>query len=745
MIEKPLIKHHFQVEILKEEEKVYLFSENENFILKGRLYTSIAPLMNGEKSCHEIADMLSENFSPAEVYYAFEIMEKKGYITEDSHCFNAEEKFFWNSLGFHTKDVEEKLKNTRLSLISIGNHNEMASLLKKYKIEISSDAKFMAVITDDYLHESLSKINRKNLKSGMPWLLVKPSGLTPSIGPLFIPGQTACYECFSNRYKANGEINDSIFQKALKDKIMPSVTPPFTGDIIYRMSVMEIARWIAEGENKRLEGKIISFHSLDLKTKEHILIKRPECSVCGNSHERSLVFPPQINLQSRKKTYVTDGDHRSCGPEATFEKYKHNISEFTGVIAKLTNNTNGNKGPLNVYFSGHNLALNPTHIAVGKNSLRNLSAGKGMTDIQAKVSSLAEALERYSGIFRGDEYRITSTYKKLGKQAIHPNDCMNYSESQYKNRTALNDRGLLFHTVPLPFDEDVEIEWSPIWSLSKKEWKYLPSSYCYFGYRYQYEDGRDFFAWGDSNGFASGNTIEEAILHGFFELVERDAVAIWWYNKLIRPRVDLASFNHPYIKKLEDYYDLLGRDLWVLDLTTDFNIPVFAAVSIKPKSKTDEILFAFGCHFDPGTALLRSLCELNQFVSIAIDNLEHDNSHNNDVSRSWWKTAAMKDNSYIKPGKAVKRFSDYTSPATDDLVKDIDLCNKIVEDLGMEMFVLDETRADVEMNVVKVIVPGMRHMWERFKEGRLYDVPVKMGWLKKRKNEKELNPTGVFV
>ncbi|HNY11781.1 MAG TPA: TOMM precursor leader peptide-binding protein [Candidatus Wallbacteria bacterium] len=743
MIEKPLIKHHFQMEILKE--KVYLFSENENFILKGRLYTSIASLMDGKRSCHEIADMLSENFYPAEVYYAFEIMEKKGYITEDSPCFNAEEKKFWNSLGFHTKDVEEKLKNTHLSLISIGNHRKMASLLKKYKIEVSSESKFMVVITDDYMHESLSEINRENLKTCRPWLLVKPSGLIPSIGPLFIPGKTACYECFSNRYKANREINDSIFQKMLKDKIMPSATMPFTGDIVYQMSVMEIARYIAEGKNERLEGKIISFNSLNLKTKEHILIKRPECNSCGNSHERSLLFPAQINLQSRKKTYVTDGDHRSCDPEATFEKYKHNISEFTGVIAKFINNTSGNKGPLHVYFSGHNLALNPAHIAVEKNSLRNLSAGKGMTDIQAKVSSLAEALERYSGIFRGDEYRIKSTYKKLGDQAIHPNNCMNYSKSQYINRIALNKRGLLFHTVPLPFDEDIEIEWSPVWSISKKNWKYLPTSYCYFGYRYKYEDGRDFFAWGDSNGFASGNTIEEAILHGFFELVERDAVAIWWYNKLTKPAVDLSSFNHPYIKKLMDYYNLLGRNLWVLDLTTDFNIPVFAAISMNLKNNMDEILFAFGCHFDPEIALLRSLCELNQFVSIAIDKPEHDNNHNNDTSKAWLKSAAVKDHSYLVPGKTIKRFPDYKSRATDDLLKDIQLCNQVVEELGMEMLVLDQTRADVGMNVVKVIVPGMRHMWERFKEGRLYDVPVKMRWLSEKKNEKELNPIGVFV
>ena len=62
----------------------------------------------------------------------------------------------------------------------------------------------------------------------------------------------------------------------------------------------------------------------------------------------------------------------------------------------------------------------------------------------------------------------------------------------------------------------------------------------------------------------------------------------------------------------------------------------------------------------------------------------------------------------------------------------------------MELLVLNQTRADVKMPVVKVIVPGLRHFWARFAPGRLYDVPVKMGWLKRPLREDELNPIPVF-
>lgn len=58
----------------------------------------------------------------------------------------------------------------------------------------------------------------------------------------------------------------------------------------------------------------------------------------------------------------------------------------------------------------------------------------------------------------------------------------------------------------------------------------------------------------------------------------------------------------------------------------------------------------------------------------------------------------------------------------------------------MEVLVLDQTRPDVKMPVVKVIVPGLRHFRARFAPGRLYDVPVQMGWQERSLAEEELNP-----
>ena len=63
----------------------------------------------------------------------------------------------------------------------------------------------------------------------------------------------------------------------------------------------------------------------------------------------------------------------------------------------------------------------------------------------------------------------------------------------------------------------------------------------------------------------------------------------------------------------------------------------------------------------------------------------------------------------------------------------------------MELLVLDQTRPDIGMPVVRVVVPGLRHFWQRFAPGRLYDVPVEMGRRDRPLAEDELNPVPVIA
>ncbi len=61
----------------------------------------------------------------------------------------------------------------------------------------------------------------------------------------------------------------------------------------------------------------------------------------------------------------------------------------------------------------------------------------------------------------------------------------------------------------------------------------------------------------------------------------------------------------------------------------------------------------------------------------------------------------------------------------------------------MEMLVLDQTRADVGMPAVKVVVPGCATSG-RVLPGRLYDVPRQDGLAEKPKTEEEMNPIPII-
>ena len=80
-----------------------------------------------------------------------------------------------------------------------------------------------------------------------------------------------------------------------------------------------------------------------------------------------------------------------------------------------------------------------------------------------------------------------------------------------------------------------------------------------------------------------------------------------------------------------------------------------------------------------------------------------------------------------------------------DTREDVESCRLLVEARGMEFLVLDQTRPDIGMPVVRVIVPGMRHFWARFAPGRLYDVPVSMGRRERPLAEADLNPAPVIA
>jgi len=751
MLDQPNLKPGVRVEIV-ESEGVFLISERNSLLISDRLSQLIIPLINGQRTTDEIVDLIEEKASATEVYYTLMQMEQKGYIIESDNSLSSTFTVFCDHLNIAPSEAYEQLQKTKVRVTTFGNipSIDFSQILESLNIQLSEEADIDIVLTDDYLQEGLDDFNQKALADKRPWMLVKPVGTIIWLGPLFYPGRTGCWECLAQRLRNNRPV-ERFIQK--HQNISTPLTPPLdslpsTWKTALAMTATEIFKWIVQGENKRLEGVLVTHDTLCLETQSHILVKRPQCPSCGEIFHKFLNKPLPIILGSRKKTFTSDGGHRCYSPEETLNKHQHHISQLTGVVRELAKVSTGSNSAIHTYVAKHHFATILDDLKNLRQNIRGRSAGKGKTDVQAKASAFCEAIERYSGVFQGDEIREKSSYQKMGEKAIHPNACMNFSQAQYDNRQQWNANCYgWFQKVPAPFNEEKEIDWTPVWSLTNQEFKYLPTAYCYYGYPTDLEAD----CWADSNGCAAGNTIEEAILQGFMELVERDSIALWWYNRVKRPRVDLDSFDEPYLGNLPEYYRSIHRELWVLDITSDLDIPVFAAISRRSDRQIEDIILGYGAHFDPKIAIQRALTEINQILpAVLLANADGSTQYSPSTDRlalDWWKNATLENQPYLVPdvSLAPKVFSDYPQAWSNDLLEDVMNCKKIVEEKGMEMLVLDQTRPDIGLKVVKVIVPGMRHFWKRLAPGRLYDVPVKLGWLKEPLQEEQINPFPMWM
>ncbi|MBD2203240.1 TOMM precursor leader peptide-binding protein [Calothrix sp. FACHB-1219] len=741
MLIQPKFHEHFHVE-LSPPKTVFLLSEKGHFILNGRLYYLLAPLLNGLYTVEEIIQQLQGQAKADEIIYGLEQLHRKGYITNADNI-PPHESAFWGLLNQDGNSVTQAQKAAKVSITTFGSvkSQPLIAILESLNISVADTGKFAVVVTDDYLQPGLAQFNYEALQQQLPWLLVKPVGSVIWIGPIFRPGVTGCWECLAQRLRMNREVESFLQEQkqTLNPLLISRAALPSTVDTALNLAATEIAKWLSNPEQHTLEGTLLTFDLINLNIQRHTLVRRPQCDCCGEIAYQE-PEPQPLVLTSQPKQLSDDGGYRSCLPEQAWQNYEHHISPVTGVIKSIFQPFQNNE-LIHAYVVEHSLPYKGRRLE----DLRQKSFGKGKTAAQAKMSALGEAIERYCGAFTGEEPRVKAAYANLQELAIHPDKFMHYSANQYRDRQIWNQQHHVIQWIPDPFDESQEIEWSPFWSLNQQQFKYLPTAYCYYGYPLPENHN---FCFADTNGTAAGSCKEEAILQGFMELVERDAVAIWWYNRLAKPGVNLHSFDDPYLYKLQTYYKFIGRDFWVLDLTTDLNIPTFAAISRRYNQQPEDILFGFGTHFDAKIALLRAVTEMNQMVFLSSGgNPQASAKFSRQDIQHWCTTATLENQPYLSPdiNASPKVYTDYAPYQSNDLQQDVINCVNLATTKGLEILVLEQTHPDIAIPVVKVVVPGLRHFWAQFAPGRLYEVPVNMGWLKAELPETQLNPIPMFL
>ena len=745
IVELPLLAPHLEFRPLGEDVAM-LVSEGASTLLHGRRYLDLLPLLDGRRTRREIAARLAGKHAPLEVQTALVALASKGHVVSAEFSMERPMAAFWCALGATPRFAGQRLAAARVALA--GDDGRLAGQLEKLGLAVAADAATLAVIrTAHYLDRAHGEVNRRHLASGIPWMLAKTDGVAPLFGPVFRPGEggAPCWACLAHRLRGNNKVENFLRATAGETvgAVLPhAIAPPFA-DAVVGLAATEIAKWIVFGKLAPLHGHAISLTPLRAHIAAHPVMRRPQCPCCGDQAlYRPDRKPTPVRLRPSPKRVRNSGGLRSLPPQETLRRYRHLIDPVSGVVTELTPIAAQDDPWLHVYGAGSNPALRGTSLATLRNGLRTGNCGKGSTPEQARASALCEAVERYSGTFHGDEIRRHACFVDFAAgEAIHPNAIMHYSERQY-GRAEGADGG---DRIPERFDTGAWMDFSPLWSFTRECWRWLPTSMLYFSTP---REGK-LYCPPDSNGCAAGNTLEEAILQGFFELAERDAFACWWYNRIRLPEMVLESFDDSWLAGAQDYYAAHHRELWLLDATNDLGVPVFIAISRRTDKKAEDILYAAGAHSDPQIAAARAVCELNQYLGTVRTAKADGSGYLADDPQAlwWWRHVRIADRPWLAPAAAAgRRRSDrYPVPATGDLRDEVERCRRLVEARGMEFLVLDQTRPDIGMPVARTVVPGLRHFWARFAPGRLYHVPVAMGWLDKPNGEDDLNPFRVFI
>lgn len=729
---------------------VFILSETRSFHLSGRVYPVLLPLLQHGFFLPKLLQTLPAGISMPELGFAIRNLTQHRLINHFPADDSLANGLFWDSLGLDPAQVTQRLQASTVAVLDLSASLAGAGFtaaLQKQAIAVQTDenksAALSVVLVDDYLDPRLEAINQQHKEQKRPWLLAKPAGELIWIGPFFLPGQTACWQCLQHRIQFRRKLGEYLSAQGTSGKPPRSAQFSCAIDLANAAICAEVSKFIAlQGSEVLPEqlptlNQVLTINALNYDREEHAVIKRAQCPCCGNAafmaeqQSRPMEFGHIAKVQNR------EGGLRQKSAQQIVDHLKHHISSVIGIIG-VTNTLHlaGDDQEITTSVAAeHNFSLIDSSSSFQQERIRSCSGGKGKTVIQATAGALCESIERFSGVFQGDEKRLAARMVEL-PNAIHPNACLLYSEAQYQRREQHNLTASRMTWIPERFDPDQAIEWTPLWSLTHHAFYYLPTTYCFYGYA-RLNDCT--FAKADSNGSAAGSSLAEAVLQGFLELVERDAASIWWYNRRHQQGVDLASFADPYLLAVQQYYERNGMRMWVLDISSDLGIPCFVALCAKLDAPCEQITFAFGAHFDASIALVRAVSELNQIMpNVTLDPATTLKSLGVEAA-DWWRTVRLADQPWLLARPSPLRLRhDYPDMSKLGLNEAVQTCIDIAQRHGLNLLVLDQSRPDTGLSVVKVVVPSLRHFWPRFAPGRLYSGASECC-------ETDLNPWPIFI
>lgn len=376
------------------------------------------------------------------------------------------------------------------------------------------------------------------------------------------------------------------------------------------------------------------------------------------------------------------GGHRLVAPQATVDRVRALTPVFG--ITRLANITGLDHIGLPV-------------VSAARPNSRSLAValGKGLDLAAARASALMEAVELYHAEHITLPLKLTS-----------------YEELRYTHSVVAP--ATLPRATETPFDPYVPIHWIEGADLLRGDRVWVPYQLVHTNYTLALRSTRAGFV-ATSNGLASGNHWLEAVGHGVCELVERDAMTLWYLGDeaaRARTRLDLDSVTDPDARAVLDRYAQADVSVGVWEITSDVGIPAFLCRIVDRVDNPARRLCAgegMGCHLARPIALLRALTEAAQSRLAWISGARDDC-----LPETYAAMADPAVSDEVRAGLAApgpRRPFVGLSWEGDDLADEAAWVLSRVAAAGLDrVVVVDLTRPEFGLPVVRVIIPGLEPM-----------------------------------
>ena len=307
--------------------------------------------------------------------------------------------------------------------------------------------------------------------------------------------------------------------------------------------------------------------------------------------------------------------------------------------------------------------------------------GKGATVEESRISGIMEGIERYSSEIHDRKVRL-DTYEMLKDRepVINPADLILPAETQPG------------HVLP----------WVEGWDIANDEQLLVPAQAVFHPLPRNF---RQIFRT-STNGLASGNTREEAIFHALCEVIERDAWSLVEATRDTGPSV--VNISDPMLADMQKKFADAQVDVIVRDITSDIGIPTMAAVADDVLLKDPSLLtIGIGTHSNARIAVMRALTEVAQSRLTQIHGARED-TITADLRKKMGYDRAKRINGYWFKDNGYVDYAALRSFDSDDFARDIRVVIEALKKQDLNrVIVVDLTREEVGIPVVRVIVPGL--------------------------------------